>query len=258
MRFHASLTAEAVCWMRAAEAQRRRPLLDDPVARRFLSAPTRALLAARVPAVGGLASFVVGRHVFMDQAIRQRKTGAQVVIVGAGYDGRPWRLRLEDCLVVDHPATLARRARKAPPGDGTHVAVDLAREPLGPALDAHRHDPCRPTVWIWEGVSMYLPQAAVAATLDGFAARSAPGSQLLADFWHAVDGESVRDGLWRLSASALHLVGEPVRYGLHPGDAGAVLGRHGFRVVEHGTAEVLAARYGRRFDRSMHVVHAVI
>jgi methyltransferase (TIGR00027 family) len=257
MRFHASVTAEAVCWMRAADAFRRRPLLLDPVARRFLSPLSRALVAVRVPALGRLANFVVGRHVFMDAALADRPDRSQVVLVGAGYDARPWRLGLERCLVVDHPATLARRARKGPSGDGIHVPVDLSREPLDPALEAHGHDPARPTAWVWEGVSMYLPQVAIQATLDTFAARSAPGSQLLMDFWHPVDGAGLGDGVARLAPAALQLLGEPIRYGLHPGDTGAVLARHGFQLVEHGTAEVLQARFGRRFDPSMHVVHGV-
>ncbi len=105
---------------------------------------------------------------------------------------------------------------------------------------------------------MYLPQGAVRATLDAFAERSAPGSMLLMDFWHPVDGDGVADGLSRASASALQLVGEPIRYGLHPGDTEAVLGRHGFQLVDHGTAEALRDRFDRRFDRSMHVVHAAL
>ncbi len=242
--------------MRAGEGLRAEPLLRDDVARRFLSPGARSLLNLGVRPFGGLANFVVGRHVFMDEALARRPEGAQVVLVGAGYDARPWRLPLDDCLVVDHPATLRRRIRKGPPGDGRHVAVDLATASLADALEAHGHDPSRPTCWVWEGVSMYLPQSSVRTTLDVFAERSAPGSMLLMDFWHAVDGDGLVDGLSRGAASALQVVGEPIRYGLHPGDTAAVLGRHGLDVVEHGTAEVLACRFGRRFDRSMHVVHA--
>lgn len=114
----------------------------------------------------------------------------QLVICGAGLDARAFRLReLSETLVleVDHPATqrLKRaRARVTPhrAREVRFVGVDFERESLDTRLTEAGHDPRARTVWIWEGVTPYLPPAATEATLAVLAARSAPGSLALVTY----------------------------------------------------------------------------
>ena len=198
---------------------------------------------------------MVARHAFIDDVVT-RFPEAQLVLVGAGFDTRPWRMPRDRCWVVDHPATLMRRAQLGPAGDGRQVALDLGTDSLADALSTHGHQAEEPTVWVWEGVSMYLGQASVQHTLQVLAGRSARGSQLLMDFWHSVDGDGWNASASRVAALSLQAIGEPIRYGLHPADVQAVLGQHGWSVVGHGTAGRLREQFGRRCDPSMHVVHA--
>jgi O-methyltransferase involved in polyketide biosynthesis len=51
-----------------------------------------------------------------------------------------------------------------------------------PALSRAGHDPSAPTAWIWEGVVPYLTAAAVEATVERIADRSAPGSVLVVNY----------------------------------------------------------------------------
>jgi methyltransferase (TIGR00027 family) len=136
--------------------------------------------------IDGQARMVVARTVVIDDAVRA--AGApQLVILGAGLDGRAWRLsELRDATVfeVDHPDSQrqkkARAAALTPVArDIRFVPVDYARDRLDEALAAAGHDPARPTTWLWEGVTMYLSQAEVEATLGVVQARSAPGSRLV-------------------------------------------------------------------------------
>lgn len=116
-------------------------------------------------------------------------TGAPtLVVVGAGYDTRAWRLevlRSRRVIEVDHPATQADKQRRlgaderAAVATVTYLGVDLARGDLAAALVDAGHDPDRPTVWLWEAVVPYLPPGAVDATLQVLRDRSAPGSRLL-------------------------------------------------------------------------------
>ncbi len=114
----------------------------------------------------------------------------QLVILGAGYDGRAWRMpELAGIKVfeVDHPATQSdKRAHLAelPPATGivSFVSIDFERESLGAALDRAGHDRSSPTCWIWEGVVMYLTRDAMRATLADIARRSAPGSTLIVNY----------------------------------------------------------------------------
>lgn len=114
----------------------------------------------------------------------------QLVICGAGLDARAFRLReLAGAVVfeVDHPATQRLKKARARSVSTTarevrFVAIDFEREPLDEKLARAGHDPERPTVWIWEGVTMYLARAATRATLRVIADRSAPGSLALVTY----------------------------------------------------------------------------
>lgn len=111
----------------------------------------------------------------------------QLVLVGAGLDARAYRLdSLANVRVfeVDHPATQKLKRKKAEAlrprcKELVHVAVDFGKDSLADALADAGHDTNLPTVWVWEGVTMYLPREAVRATLDVIAARSAPKSRLI-------------------------------------------------------------------------------
>ncbi|MEO7963004.1 MAG: class I SAM-dependent methyltransferase [Gemmatimonadaceae bacterium] len=67
-------------------------------------------------------------------------------------------------------------------GSVTFVSLDFERESLGVVLDRAGHDPSLPTLWIWEGVVMYLTRHAVDATLSGIASRSATGFTLIVNY----------------------------------------------------------------------------
>ena len=130
---------------------------------------------------------MVPRTIAIDEARARRAASPQVVILGAGLDGRAWRMpELRDVTVfeVDHPdsqrekqaraAALPRIAREV-----RFVPVDFTHDRLDDALAAAGHDPARPTTWIWEGVVMYLERADIEATLRVIQRRSAPGSHLV-------------------------------------------------------------------------------
>ena len=116
---------------------------------------------------------------------------SQVVILGAGFDTRAYRLTelLKNARVfeVDQPSTQEYKKRRvreagiAVPSNLTYVAVDFRHDNLGDVLAAAGYDPSRKTFFIWEGVTMYLPEAAVEETLRWVAAQ-APGSTIIFDF----------------------------------------------------------------------------
>jgi len=162
--------------------------------------------AARV-----MADLIALRTTAIDTAIRNAiASGAtQLVILGAGYDGRAWRLsELAGVKVfeVDHPATQGeKRARVAelPPAIGTvsFVSIDFERESLGSVLERAGHDRSSPTCWIWEGVVMYLTREAMRSTLAGIADRSASGSTLIVNY-HSAHRRFLASLMFRL-------IGEP-------------------------------------------------
>src|SRR5262249_15373506 len=114
----------------------------------------------------------------------------QVVILGAGFDSRAHRMTaLEAAHVfeVDHPATQREKRRCAADlaracCELTYVACDFERESLADCLNAAGHRTNEPTIWIWEGVTLYLSDDAIRTTLDTIAARSAARSTLVVEY----------------------------------------------------------------------------
>ena len=177
---------------------------DDPTARVFLNEKGKRSLAkiavaARAPkssfrleAARGMADIIGLRTVAIDAAVRAAIAGGatQLVILGAGYDGRAWRMpELTGVRVfeVDHPATQGDKrehvsALPPPNGEVHFVAIDFEHESLDAVLARAGHDPSSPTCWIWEGVVMYLTREAMRATLAAVARRSAPDSTLIVNY----------------------------------------------------------------------------
>ena len=174
---------------------------------------------------------MVARTVAIDDAIRERPA-PQLVILGAGLDGRAWRMpELRDTVVyeVDHPDTQrekrTRAAALAPAAREIHfVPVDFTRDDLDVALARAGHDPARPTVWLWEGVVMYLTASEIEATLAIVERRAAAGSRLIVAY------HSPALILAIVAAFVRHL-GEPLRSVHTPEKMRALLAAHGFEVT---------------------------
>jgi methyltransferase (TIGR00027 family) len=268
MRGEPSQTAEAVCWMRASD-QRRKPaerIVDDPYAKLFLGPMLRTALATweasgRLGDLAeqfspGLVAFVLCRHRYIDDCLRHALMGAveQVVILGAGYDMRAYRLTRElgdrPVFEVDHPATSGRKARilavhkrDLPDADVRVVEVDFEKDSLRQRLQGAGFQRGGRTFFVWEGVAMYLRRDAVKKTLEELRENSAAGSEIAMDLWQLPEGSDPISAAQRLSASALYLVGEPVTFAIHPEDAGPFLDRLGYRVLEIAEAPTLQSRY---------------
>jgi methyltransferase (TIGR00027 family) len=108
----------------------------------------------------------------------------QVVVLGAGYDSRAWRLARPGVrfFEVDRSQTQTDKRRRAP-GDGpVYVPADLTESHLHDALEAAGLDADPRTVFTAEGVTVYLTLEVGAALLATTARCSAPGSRLVVNF----------------------------------------------------------------------------
>jgi methyltransferase (TIGR00027 family) len=235
----------------------------DPTARVFLSDKGKRSLAntergalegtrsIRVAMARTMADMMALRTVAIDAAVRDAiAAGAtQLVILGAGYDGRAWRLpELAGVRVfeVDHPATQGdKRAHvtQLPPAAGivAFVPIDFEREKLAAALERAGHDRSLPTCWIWEGVVMYLTRDAMRATLADVADRSAPGSTLILNY------HTVHRGL--LGRLIFRLIGEPQISAWTPEEMAADLRSVGFVVREDSGMTEWNERFAQRRAR---------
>lgn len=227
MRYgRASFTAKAVAFWRSLGDMglTRVPGFSDPFARKLLNgriADTLLRGAQRVlrNAHGqGRAKLALGLDVvllrvsFIDAVVTELQP-RQVVIVGAGLDTRAWRLgalRAARVFEVDHPATQAYKRERAPllgqPLAEVHyVPVDFTVDDLSRSLRAAGHDPNTPTLWIWEGVIMYLGDAALRSTLAAIRRSSASGSTLIAHYHEPEASQTSRS----VRSALFQVLGEP-------------------------------------------------
>lgn len=250
-------------------------IVDDPYAPWFLGKLARAQLAAG-PLAGAflpaLTGYIQARHRFMDDALQRALADGgveQVVVLGAGYDMRAWRfataLGARPVFEVDYPSTQHRKlrllkGRPAPAVDVRRVEIDFQRQTLAGVLEPAGFRVGAPTFFTWEGVSMYLTRAAVKGTLSALHDLGGPGSRLTMDFWQLLDSPDLVATAHRVSAGFLHLLGEPITFGIHPEDAAAFLARLGWTVTDVADAAELARRYvrdGRPVYPANFVVQAV-
>ncbi len=239
------------------------PVFVDPLALAMVG-PGREAAIRNDPArfdagpLRGLRASVAVRSRFAEDAwARARARGlGQYVILGAGYDTFACRTpdRESRLFEVDHPATQARkRARlaeaglQAPP-NCAFVAVDFTVDSLAEALAAAGFAREEPAFFSWLGVTMYLPEATVYATVAGLSAL-APGTELVFDYPVSPEllSPAERGGREAVMARAAKK-GEPWRSAFEPATLAGRLAALGFSIAEDLGGPELSARYlaGRR------------
>jgi methyltransferase (TIGR00027 family) len=194
---------------------------------------------------------MVARTVEIDEAIRTAAC-PQVVILGAGLDGRAWRMpELVEVTAfeVDHPDSQrvkqARASALQPVArDVRFVPVDFTRDRLDDALASAGHDPARPTAWVWEGVVMYLERADIEKTLGVVERRSAPRSRLVV----AYHCPALMLGL---IGALLRRVGEPLRSAFTADEMRNLLAGYGFTVRTDHDLPAIAGKLSADMARSV-------
>ena len=263
-----SQTARYVAFYRALESieRHRPPLFDDPFATAFVPPNLQAALRmARVPfahrllskyadrRAPGARTSAIARTRFIDDVVRARASAGvhQLVILGAGFDCRAHRLaELRATTVYEIDREDTQRAKREAVArlpnartDVVYVAVDFARDRLGDRLAAAGWDASQPTTFLWEGVTNYLDEQAVADVLAwiGLAAR---GSTVVFTYIHKglLDGTAHFDG-GDLMLRNVRELGEPWKFGLYPESVESFLGPFGLVVRENLGADEYRARY---------------
>lgn len=193
---------------------------------------------------------MIVRTRFIDDALeRAVADGAtQIVILGAGLDTHAYRcgelLASARVFEVDRPATQALKRRRVdevlggPPDNLAYVAVDFKTENPAEVLSRHGYDASQRTFFILEGVTMYLPEDAVHATLR-FVAAHPPGSGIVFDFltrelidmMSGLDLATVAPAMRPIIERFLNLIrDEPFHFGIPFGTEREYLGELGLEV----------------------------
>lgn len=204
--------------------------------------------------IRGMGIFNQFRTLVLDRAVLDHAVLAalpldQLVILGAGFDSRAWRLpHLESTVVfeVDHPDTqIVKRERaaglQASAREIRFVSADLAEENLGKKLEDAGYRVNLKTFWLWEGVTMYLAPELVARNLESIAALSSPGSGLAFTYMAKKNGRMPR-------ALMLALMGEPLRSAFEREELDGLASRTGWRTSSNTGIEDWKRLYAPSLD----------
>ena len=179
----ASHTARSVA-ARRLEYDRVAAPYGDPAADEALTSDVADGLA---PARNRMHEYIRARTAFFDRVVVSAidRGVTQVVIGGAGYDGRAFRYAKPGVrwFEVDHPATQADKlARIARLGLATpqlsFIPADFTADPVAEPLLAAGLDPARPALFLFEGVAVYLERPVTERVLAEFREVTPAGSLL--------------------------------------------------------------------------------
>jgi len=247
-----SLTAAGIALVRAVESEKPADerICYDPYARQFVPSWMYHVFGffirsgyaeRRGPGVNG---FLAVRERYIDDVlIRFLEDGLeQLVILGAGYDSRPYRFDLSGqvkTFEVDHPTTQLDKLKKVQtifskiPEHINYVAMDFNTQTLEEQLLAAGYEHALKTLFIWQGVSMYLTNLAVDATLNFVVNHSGSGSAIVFDYLY----RAVLEGIQRQNEIVnmrryRFMTGEGLIFGISEGEVEAFLKARGFRRVK--------------------------
>ena len=184
----------------------------------------RDVAAGVVPPTGRMHEYLRARTAFFDRVVVNALDGgmSQVVIGAAGYDGRAYRYAKPGVswFELDHPSTqadkLARLARLGvQTGHVRFVAADFASDPVAERLLGAGLDAESPSLFLLEGVAVYLELAVLARLLHQLGQVAARGSRLAMSVSFALHDPVARA---RFHA-AVAAMGEPARSTLEPDEA---------------------------------------
>jgi methyltransferase (TIGR00027 family) len=161
------------------------------------------------------------RTTFYDAALERHLAGIdQLVILGAGFDTRAYRLPAGTrvrCFEIDAPETQAfkREMLKKAGVDMTRVTfvpADFEEEDWFEKLVDAGFEPDKPSLFTWESVTMYLTQKAVESTLCKIAGTAA-GSVVAFDYFSAelIDSRTL---FMRYARAVINATGEPWLFGI--------------------------------------------
>lgn len=246
-------------------------LADDPYGIAFggkilpaISGRLPSDLLVKVPGLREWVLYMQVRTRVLDDAVRAfaARGGDQIVLLGAGYDCRALRLtEIAEAAIfeVDHPATQQHK-REVLDGLGVvspaqYLSWQFLERPMGElpaALAALGHDASRPTLTLWEGVTMYLNEASIDASVRAVADYSAERSVLAMTYFLRRQIATPPLAMRALQV-VLSSVGEPWTWGWEPDALSGWLASRGFTLTRDvGMDEAARALLpeGNRIDAS--------
>ena len=198
----------------------------------------------------GAYQYVIARERYIDDMLKAALADGfrQIAILGAGFDMRAFRIEgIEEAVVfeIDHPATQAakrERLRKFQVRNNIKfVPIDFNTQTLEERLTDSGFDDREKTLFIWQGVTMYLTEQGVESTLRYITEHSPAGSQVVFDYFTTELMERSTTIQW--TKLLLKLLGESLDFSIEDGYLETFLSKRGFNQIVNANSEKLTQLY---------------
>jgi methyltransferase (TIGR00027 family) len=271
----ASQTASYTCFARGCATREKDPRFRGPDYLAEIMFPAWARLSLNLPPVRrflmqrmfppGIYEYVLARTKAMDAAFLEAldSEAAQIVLLGAGFDTRALRFasrnRGTKVIELDAAATQApkreilKRNHIRTPADLVFASIDFDKQDLSEVLYRAGYRAGEKSLFLWEGVTMYLSSSAVDGTLEFIRGKSSPGSRVAFDYIYAsvLRRENRYYGEQGIF-DTVRRTGEGWTFGIEEGDIVRFLSERGFDPVAHYTPGELEKRYLTAEDGTLH------
>ena len=188
-----------------------------------------------------LYGYFMARTAYLDGMFEQalRADTPQIVFLGAGYDSRSYRFRdlIQNTRIFELDAQptqqrkkeLLHKAKISIPKQLTFVSINFKTDPLEEVLSKADFDPNQRTLFIWEGVTYYLPVEVVNNTLNSVKLSSPAGSTICFDYM--------------TQAVPSTYTAEPFLFWIEPEKIEPFLAERGYSLEAHLTPEDIERKY---------------
>lgn len=165
-----SKTAFYCCGVRMRDAERPNPACSDSYAKTFMNEEGLQILEKFKDETNPNASNVA-RHRIIDDFLREElrlNPKLTVVIIGAGFDSRAYRLNGGTWFELDEPQVIEYKNQRLPVSECKNelhrISIDFSTESLAEKLLHFSNR--EPVVFVIEGVFMYLDQLVITELLQ--------------------------------------------------------------------------------------------
>ena len=217
-------------------------IISDPFARYFAGKVGMQTVNMMQSINPSIRKAIVLRARYIDDFSRRclNEGFEQVVLLGAGYDSRFFRLKefhnakifeldLNSTQVIKK--TLTRRLLGRLPQNVVYVSIDFSKDSITEKLMNNGFEIHKRSLFVWEGVTLFLNKDIVAETL-GRLVGTRPGNRVIFDFVpdELIKGETDYRGNKMLLKLCTDLK-EPLTFGCHPNEMKALLQNLGYQKV---------------------------
>jgi len=219
------------------------------------------LLFRRIFAPTGIYEYIIARTKYIDSSFKKALAESfdQILLLGAGFDTRALRFQKEArrTHIYELDASPTQRVKLWQykklgldiPSNVEFIAIDFDTNLLSSNLDTAGFRKDSKSLFILEGLIMYLNQKSANATFQTIQSYAGAGSWIVFDYVQAsvIRNENTLYGETEIKRS-VSKAGEQWQFGIEPNEINSFLSTYGFRVLDHMDSKELERIYFQGAD----------